>query len=317
MDKIVFFHMNQLGDLMFSLPLLAAAKKAWPQTVRCSVVRADLAPLLEAGGLVDRVIVRPRGSTVKTLRFIGALREERFSIAVMFSESPETLLCSTAAGIPRRYGFKTASLGVLLTHTADRTGVPSLKNNRALGGVIGLTDIPEDYTGLVTIPQKEQQEAAQWLASKKIESFRMAVIAPGSSRRRTEKCWDALRWKELLHRLADNGIVPVLTGSPKESVTLRSLAYGVHGAEIFSAPSGLVSLGALMARARLFVGIDSGAMHLAASLRVPVIALFGPTDPAQVAPQPPKAHRIIKRNTMSDITVEEVWKEIDAQIYRS
>lgn len=311
MNKLIFFHMNQLGDLLFSLPVLAAARAEWPQIKLFSAIRPDLAPLLSATGLIDVIIPRQRNGLLGKYAIVRRLRQEKISRAILFSESPEAILLSYAAGIPERLGFCSASLSFLLTKKAVRTGVPSLKNNFILGQLAGLKNIRIDYTGLVKIPSSEIDKTRKWLSSETIDASRMVVVSPGASKRRKEKYWAIEKWVKLLVLFNRNNICPVLTGAPSELEELKGIAVNISPEpKIFPPTSGILSFAALLSLARLFVGIDSGAMHLAASLNIPVVALFGPTDPEQVGPQPPNMHRVIKKNEMEEISVEEVWAAI-------
>ncbi|MHB9155943.1 MAG: glycosyltransferase family 9 protein [Endomicrobiales bacterium] len=307
MEKIAFFHMNQLGDCLFSLPVLAAARREWPRAWLISVARPALAPLLQASALVDEVVCRPQEGLREKWRLLSRLRKEEISKAILFSESPETMLLSSGAGIRQRLGFVTAGMGFLLSVRAPRTGVPSLGNNRNLGLAAGLAEIPADYSGLVRVPDEEKARATAWLSENNVDASRFVVISPGASRRRTDKCWPGGRWTEFMAFLAGKGQTPVLVGAPREQGALDSLAKrSAPGVKVFTAPSGIISLAALMELARLFVGIDSVALHLAAAVKTPVIGLYGPTDPGQIGPQPRAAHTVVKKAAMSEITVEEV-----------
>ena len=91
MDKIIFFHMNQLGDLLFSLPVLKATKQKYPDIKIYSVVRKNLADLLKSTNLVDKVFIKANNLS-EQIELISNIRKEKISTAVMFSESPETML---------------------------------------------------------------------------------------------------------------------------------------------------------------------------------------------------------------------------------
>jgi ADP-heptose:LPS heptosyltransferase len=303
--------MNQLGDLLFSLPLLAAARKTMADARLVSIARPELAPLLSSSGLVNEVYARPRSGIGKTLQLAARLRKEKFSKAVLFSESPEALLLAAAAGIPERCGFATASMSFLLKKKAERSGVPSLTNNRRLGETLGLTDIPAGYTGLLRVPQDAQNGISSWLMDEGLNPARLVVIAAGASKRRKAKYWQEKKWAGLIDLLQRHHLCPVLAGAPPEKEELVRLALQVKPApKVFTSEAGILSFAALLKKAALFIGIDSGAMHLAAALGTPVVALFGPTDPLQIGPQPLSSHRVLKRVSMSDITVEDAWSEI-------
>ena len=91
MDKIIFFHMNQLGDLLFSLPVLKATRQKYPNIKIYCVARKNLAGLLESTKLVDKIFLKV-GSLGAEIDLIAAIKREKIDTAVLFSESPETLL---------------------------------------------------------------------------------------------------------------------------------------------------------------------------------------------------------------------------------
>jgi heptosyltransferase-2 len=314
-EKVIFFHMNQLGDLMFSLPLLSAARSQWKDKKLSSLVRPQYVSLLKATGFLDEVVPRPMDDLSATVEILSYFRKEDFKKAILFSESPETFLLSFVAAIPERYGFESAVFSFLLTKKAPRTGVPSLINNAALAKTLGLKDVPRDYTGLVRLPDGETIKSGEWLQSSGIKSEELVVIAPGASLRRREKHWFKDNWVKVIDYLSKKGFKPVLIGSLNELVDLKSISDGAaHPALIYPPQNDILPIAALISRAKFFIGIDSGAMHLAASLNVPVIALFGPTDPDQVGPQPLSKHIVVKKSIMEYIRVEDVVKAIDETI---
>ncbi|MCB4792503.1 MAG: glycosyltransferase family 9 protein [Elusimicrobia bacterium] len=310
-EKVIFFHMNQLGDLLFSFPLLAAARKTWQDKKIYSLARKEFAAILKAAGFVDEVIIKPDDLFSK-LDLLNKLKKEGFKKSVLFSESPESLLLSYFSNIPQRYGFQTASLNSLLTNKTPRMGVPSIANNKSLAGSLGLTGIPDDYSGLVAVPEIELNKAQSWLAKERITSG-FVVISPGASKKRKEKCWIKENWVKVIQLIKNTSLIPVLTGAPNEYGELAAIAKDVNGpVRIFVPNEGIMPLAALMKKARLFAGIDSGAMHLAASLQVPVVALFALTDPGQVGPFPLEKNTVIKKNAMMEITPQEVFSAISS-----
>ncbi len=307
--KLIFFHMNQLGDLLFSLPALSSARKEWPDAKIYCVVRPEHVPLIEAGGYANVVLPRERDNIMGKLFNAVDLRKERIDKGIFFSESPETLMMGYAAGIKERIGFSSASLSSLLTEKVERSGVPSLANNKNLGLKAGLKNIPVDYTGLVKVPQSVSEGTSLWLQVNGINPEKLVVIAPGASKKRKIKYWQAERWRILAKNIIDKGSRPVFCGAPGEKDELDRLAAGFSGrARVFDSTKGILHMAALIQKAKLFVGIDSGAMHLAASLGTKVVALFGQTDPSQVGPMPLENNIVIKKDSMDDISTEEVWK---------
>jgi heptosyltransferase-1 len=153
------------------------------------------------------------------------------------------------------------------------------------------------------------------LASRNIRNF--ALLTPGAGW--AAKQWPAERFGELARELSAQGVTPLINFGPGE----HGLAEGVSAASRGTAQAiicGLSQLIALTRRARLFIGGDTGPTHLAAALNVPVVALFGPTDPARNGPY--SSRTVVLRNPGSttsyqhvstadpglmSITTEQVW----------
>lgn len=306
MGKVIFFHMNQLGDLLFSLPLLKAVRQANYDEI-ISYVNPQFAPLLEATGYIDGVISKKNN----LFSSIKEIKRKNVETAIHFSESPKTALISYFSGIPKRYGFNSAQLGFLLTHKIPRKGVPSVNNNSMLSDLIGIRTPESDYTDSIKIPENILIKANQWLQGKNIEKSRMIVIGMGASKRRREKCWPENRWIRLLEHLHKASYFPVIIGAPNEKHQIMEFSKQLtFRPAVYCSEDGILLMAAIMSMAKMFIGIDSGAMHLAAAMKTQVIAIFGKTDPMQIGPQPISNHRLIKNEKISEITVDEVVRLI-------
>ena len=124
------------------------------------------------------------------------------------------------------------------------------------------------------------------------------VISAGASMRRLAKAWDEDKYAELIIFLYDRfSLIPVLVGAQDTRQCNTSIVEHVQRSESGRIPDivdltgklGLRQLYAVLKKADLFVGIDSGVMHLASAADVPLVALFGPTDPFYVGPQNTKS----------------------------
>ena len=310
MDKIIFFHMNQLGDLLFSLPVLKATKQKYPHIKIYCVARKNLAGLLESTKLVDKIFLKV-GSLGAEIDLIADIRKEKIDTAVMFSESPETLLLAYFSKIKNRVGFKTASLNFLLTEKVEKIGVPSLNNNIVLAKSVGIDNVQKDYLNILKVDGEADVKISFWLEENKILNKDFIVVSVGASKRRQEKCLRKEVWIETLNKLADmkKNVVVVFAQWEKESV-MKILKYVSKDIKTFCPENGLIELSALISKAKLFIGIDSGTMHLAASLGIKCIALYGNTDPTQIGPRPLQNHIIIKKNSAKDIIASDILENI-------
>ncbi len=310
MDKIIFFHMNQLGDLLFSLPVLKATKQKYPDIKIYCVARKNLAGLLESTKLVDKIFLKV-GSLGAEIDLIADIRKEKIDTALMFSESPETLLLAYFSKIKNRIGFKTASLSFLLTEKVQKIGVPSLNNNIVLAKTVGIDNVQKDYLNILKIDGESEVKISFWLDANNMLNKDFIVVSVGASKRRQEKCLRKEVWIETLNKLADmkKNVVVVYAQWEQESV-MKILKYVSKDIKTFCPENGLIDLSALISKAKLFIGIDSGTMHLAASLGVKCIALYGNTDPSQIGPRPLQNHIIIKKNSAKDIIASDILENI-------
>jgi heptosyltransferase-2 len=305
MDKIVFFHMNQLGDLLFSLAVLKAARQELNTRIY-SVVKPSLSPILTASNLIDEAIPKDKN----TIKF---LKRKKISTAILFSESPSSLLCAYFANIKNRIGFKTASLSFLLTKKVKRIGVPSLFNNNELGFVAGLKIIPQDYTNILTIPKEHIENIKKWFEDNNLDVSKTIAISIGASKKRQGKCLEECTWIEVINILAQNGFNCVLSGAAWEKDILNNTSKKCKIPPklfISTSDNGVLDSAAFLKACSLFIGIDSGAMHLAAAVGTKCIAVFGYTDPNQVGPMPLKNHIVIRKEKISDITPVDITSKV-------
>ena len=250
------------------------------------------------------------GSLGAEIDLIAAIRRE-IDTAVLFSESPETLLLAYFSKIKNRIGFKTASLKFLLTEKVEKIGVPSLNNNIVLAKAVGLDNVQKDYLNILNSDRENDVKVSFWLEDNGMLDKDFFVVSVGASRRRQEKCLRKEVWIETLNKLAEmkKNVVVVCARWEMESV-MKIMKYVSKDIKLFCPENGLVELAAIISKAKMFIGIDSGTMHLAASLGIKCIALYGNTDPSQIGPRPLQNHIIIKKNSAKDVIATDILENI-------
>ncbi len=290
--KIGILHLNQIGDLFFALPVIANLRHNFPQAEIHSIIKPYLAPLLD--GLVDRVIPRKDGNRDK-LALLKNLRAERYDLLISLPRSEECLLLTACSGAATRAGFKRRGLDLALNHKVTIKGHNCWHNNRRLLKKIGIPIIKDDYVGLL--------RATEDISGLDLPQ-RFAVVSPGASLRRQAKTWDNLNFARLTARLySEMSLTILLVGSRENAAANQLIATESRKLcpEIpirdFSGNLALTPLASVLRRAALFVGIDSGIMHMASSLDVPTVGLFGPTDPYYVGPQNHKS-KVVRMDEM-------------------
>jgi ADP-heptose:LPS heptosyltransferase len=181
-------------------------------------------------------------------------------------------------------GFSHFPWDFSLTIKETVEGHNSWYNNRKLLNRLNLTVTQNDYVGLL---QFHTGDPGLTLP----DNF--VVISPGASRRRLMKAWSHEKFAELIIMLREHyHLTPVLIGGKDNQEYNAKIIAAVRRKDrknssllLNLTEASLLSLSLIIKEAQLFVGIDSGFMHIASSLDVPLVGLFGPTDPVYVAPQ--------------------------------
>lgn len=282
--KICVIHLNQIGDLLFSLPLLKSLREGFPGASIQSVLRPSLEGLLRDSPYVDRIILRH-----ETLRskygLVKTLRRERYDLFITLARSQEGLLLAGLSGAGIKAGFAHFPWDRALNVKEVIQGHPSWYNNANLLRRLEIPVTQQSYVGLLHV---EDSAPTHGLPG------RYAVISPGASRRRLVKAWDEEKFGSLIAGLSEQlGLPSVLVGGRDTRECSGAIAgyasafrQGGDGEVVdLSGSIGLRELCGVLKGAELFVGIDSGVMHLASALDIPVVGLFGPTDPFYVGPQ--------------------------------
>jgi ADP-heptose:LPS heptosyltransferase len=297
--------MNQLGDLLFSLPALKAARQETDAQIY-SVIKPAFLPLLETCGLIDGSINKDQS----ILKLIKEIRQNNFTSALLFSESPSSLLSAYFSKINERIGFETASFNFLLTKKVQKTGVPSIENNNRLCASFGLKNISSDYVNILKIPNKNFDNVYKWFESVRINPKKTIALSPGSSKKRKSKQLHDDIWVYVMDKISERDFDFVLFGAPDERESLERLAAKCRKKpQIFTAPNGILDAAAFLKSCGLYLGIDSGAMHLSAAVGTKCAAVFVNTDPLQIGPRPLEKHIVI---TSRDglITPQEIISKI-------
>ncbi len=272
--RIATFHLNGLGDLLFTLPALFALRESFPGASICSVVRPGIASLLQDSPLVDEVVLRPSGGLSGQAALMAKLHARHIDLAITFSQSRNMILLTWATGAPVRLGFGNAKMEALLTHRVPKLEGPyTIESNLDLVRAVGCQTRQHDYCGLVHIAPSYQQQADALLAEHGVTGP-FIVAACAASQKRGIKEWSHEHWAAALDELAARWPVVLVGTHPTPEVTslMRQSVIDLGGR------TELLVLATLCGKARVFIGIDSGVLHLAAAMETPVIGIYGPSD---------------------------------------
>jgi len=268
--NILIFHSGALGDLVNTLPAISALRRRFPGAVLTAVGRPDLLALPLEAGLIDEAVALERPGMHLLFapgpaeKLPGPLREwlSGFDLAVSWVRSPELIANLGALGIA--------------THFHPGPFPPPAGSGHATEHMmLALRGLGID--GPAAAPRLPAP--GRWPGPR----FPGIIVHPGSGSRR--KNWPAEKFAQAATILADGSGLPfaVLAGpadGEAAAATVALLKALGHEARLIAGLT-LPELAGMLASARLLVGNDSGVAHLAGSVGAPVVAVFGPSDPAR------------------------------------
>jgi predicted lipopolysaccharide heptosyltransferase III len=286
--NILLIQLRRIGDLTLTTPAIAAVREKFPQADISLAVSSGARELLPAIKRVDRTIVA-RGKIADAASFFGvALR--RFDYCLDFTRNDRsafvTLLSNATkritADYPRRRGkIQSVSYNVLVP--LDVGAMHTVDFHLGLLAPLGIREACARLQ--LELPSSAEEKAERMLSDAGVPRD-FVVIHPGSAR--AEKFWEAERWTAVLDHAAQRGLVCILTAGKSILEREHIAAIRSHTRNRVIDLTGrvdLLTLAAIIKRARLLLTIDSAPMHLAAAMQTPQVALFGPTNPLHWHPR--------------------------------
>lgn len=291
-----------MGDVIHSLPAVAALREAHPDAVlgwaieeRWSALlssasarlgrRSPGKPLVDHLHLVDTMAWRTAPFSDSTWREISqtirGLRSVRYDISIDIQGAIKSSVLGRLARPRRRFGFAQPwehLATMFYDHQVQATGTHIVERNFCLAAAAGAQSLPS-----VPFPIPHDAVAEVWveaeLRKRNLRDF--VLVNPGAGW--GSKCWPAERFGELARRFSTFGLATLINFGPGEEALTAAVESSSAGAATRISCS-LAELIALTRRATVFVGGDTGPLHLAVAVNTPTVALFGPTDPARNGP---------------------------------
>lgn len=302
---------NWVGDAVMSIPALAAIRRARPEAEIAILARPWVADLYRGQGLADSLIVLdPTGrgrDTRMASQITRELRSAKFDCALLLQNAFQAAWIAWRAAIPERIGYARDGRSWLLTRaipTPKRGEIPAHESYYYLellrrAGWIDRLPVLEPIRLRVEPAACVRAEERLRQAGVRAGATRVA-FAPGAAYG-SAKCWAPERYASLADRLiADFGADVILFGTASERELTERIAARMHRQPIhLTGQTSIGELPALFAACNLFLGNDSGAMHVAGAVGVPIVAIFGPTDPEGTSPVAPKSTLVQERVSCS------------------
>jgi lipopolysaccharide heptosyltransferase I len=337
--RFLVIRLSSIGDIVHALPAVAALGQSFPRAEIHWLIENRYAPLLAGNPYVHRIIpldtlswrgsLPPASIVEEMAKTLMGLRGITYEAAVDFQGLWKSAIIALLTGAKERVGLaepwlREPSAAVLYTERVSAAGrqhviEESLALVEYLGARVGLWQFPLPHT-----PEADQYVDDQ-LAHLEARDF--MIVNPGGG-------WKAKRWAPENYALLLRHLEPrfngkiLLTGSLEENELISGILSSAGTNRAFYLPSSVVQFIALARRAKLFLGGDTGPMHLAAAVGTPLVAIHGPTDPARNGPfnkadislynQAPVNHTRRNSNAtyIEGISVESVGAAIEERLAR-
>jgi heptosyltransferase-1 len=280
-------------------PAITALRKGFPTAHISYVIETPYRELIEGNPHIDKAIVLPRPMGIKRfLNTIRLLRKERFDVAIDFHGGPTASLLTCLSGARQKIGYrikyKSFAYDISLPRSLDSGLNHSVENHIRLVKALGI-EVPESPPLLLPEPSgSEKKRIHAFLSDKHLQNSKVVVIHVGAGNEFRE--WGIDNWARLVSSLVKKqGAKIVLIGASEDEKNAGQIL-NRHPDSVFSRAGklNLKELKELIAKATLYIGPDSGPMHIAASTPTPIVALFGPNLSVYNAPWQTKATIIEK-----------------------
>jgi predicted lipopolysaccharide heptosyltransferase III len=303
-ERVLIIRLRSIGDTVLTTPSLFALKRFLPNASIDILLEDWVAPLLADHPHVDNVLTVAKGSTASRARMVHQLRNRKYDVVYNFHGGTTATILARASGAPHRVGYASYQYSRLLNHAApsplelwSRERVHSAEQQLALLGWTGVPVSDRPPTHLAVSPVAASS-VSQRLESAGVDQKSYAVIHPAAAF--DTKQWAADKFAGVVDELDSRRLVAVVLTTQKESATGNEISRLASTQVINLADLSLPEVTALLSRARLFVGNDSGIAHMAAAVSTPSVVIFGSSNRAHWSP-------------WAQIASEVVYEEMDCQ----
>jgi lipopolysaccharide heptosyltransferase I len=286
--RFAVVRLGSLGDIVHTIPAVSGLRESFPSAQIIWLTHPRWVGLVSSSNLASEIWPVDSRDLSSVRQVIGKLRSLHPEVIIDYQGLWKSAFPGFLARIPRRIGFSSDTIreyGVPIlytervkchaTHIADQNGELSLHAGAA--HPVGNVNLRVTANDECLVSSQLQKEG--------ITSY--VVLSPGGGWR--SKCWPPERYGALCQSIREEtGLRCVINFGPGEENLLSAVVSSSADSQPLAWNGELGQLMVLLSNARCVVGGDTGPLHLAVALRAPVVALFGPTDPARNGPYPPQ-----------------------------
>jgi heptosyltransferase-1 len=302
-DRLLIVRLSAMGDVIHTLPAVTALREAFPEAMigwvieerwaelLCTLPTARSGPRSPQRPLVDKIHTvnlkswRRSLHSPQTWEQIGAALSEMrgtcYQVAVDLQGAVRSALVARWSGASIVYGAmqpRESIASMVYTRPVITDGKHVVEQNMSLAEAVAAQNFSVP-TLQFPYDEKVEKDCDERLAQLGIDDF--VILNPGAGW--GAKQWPAERYGSVAGKLAEDGVKSLVNFGPGEQELAEKVTAVSHGAAQTISCT-LSQLIALTRRAKLFIGGDTGPLHLAAALNVPVVGIYGPTNPARNGP---------------------------------
>jgi lipopolysaccharide heptosyltransferase II len=300
-QNILIYSLVNIGDVLLTTSATALIRKAYPQAHITAMVRKESAPILQNHPLIDDVLIytyqSKKISFADQLTFVKEIRRRKFDLCFAFDGKSRSALLTWLAGIPVRVGAdrvfddrfawssKIFSHTIHIEHDLLNTH-QALTYQAIVRGYTRQTEIERPVLGKITAEQ--QSKAQSLLDSLPKKKYAIALCVKGTF---PLKDWPQEYFARLVEKLNEHYDANFyIIGAPGDKAYADSvIQLSASPIRNFCGQTTLMELAALFAKSDLFITVDTGALHIAATTAVPIVAMYGCSSPKRWSPLTEKA----------------------------
>jgi len=283
--KFLVVRLGSLGDIVHTFPAVASLRESFPNAEIVWLTHPKWESLVRSSGLTNEIWTLDTRDWASLKGILGRIRRRRFGAAIDYQGLWKSASMPFLSGVPTRIGFSSETVrevGVPLlythcvrvnqaSHLADQNGELSERAGAKTGAGGVRLNIQPEHEALV-----KKTLAAQGIAE-------YVVLSPGGGWR--SKCWPAERFGKLAAFISEElKLKSVINAGPGEEDLVQAVLAASGSSRPATYNGNLGELMALLKNASAVVAGDTGPLHLADALGAPIVAIFGPTDPARNGP---------------------------------
>jgi predicted lipopolysaccharide heptosyltransferase III len=282
-QRVLVVRLRSIGDVVLTTPTLFALRRFLPKAQIDILLEDWVAPVLDGFEHVDNVIAMQRGSAVSRLSVARHLRAERYDVVYNLHGGTTATLLTRATGARHRVGFAHYQYKKLHKHLAPsplllwgKDKAHSVEQQLALIGWTGVPVTDRPPTHLAVTEYAAAAVTAKLRAAGLDEATPFALVHPTASY--ATKQWATDKFARVVEHLASRQLVSVAISAPAEAPLVEAMKSSSSAPIVGMTDVSLPEVSALAARARLFVGNDSGIAHIAAAVGAPSVVIFGSSN---------------------------------------